>query len=202
MDADHLFLHSYRRVFRVERRLYRIEDWRLPLPGGIPLRAIVYFFAAELAVLVLARAPGTGLALAVLPVEWRFGVLPIACAMAGWWISPDGRPAHRFAATWLRARLTRRRRRAGLAVRAEGERLATPERLAIRPGVPGSRALRARVRGPAAIALCEPLLLHSRPRGRGRREQLELRPAGGRRARGEAVEGVVLEEGQTLWVRP
>jgi len=166
---DQLLLRSYRRVFRIERRLYRIEDWRLPLPGGVPLRAVAYFFVAELCVLVLAQLPGAGQALSLLPVEWRYGILPIGCAMAGWWASPDGRPAHRFAVTWLRMQLRHRRRRAGRAVRAEGERL----------------------------ELAEPLVLRSRRGLRGRR--LELRPPG---SRGEPVDHVVLEEDQTLEVRP
>jgi len=199
VEGDQVLLRSYRRVFRVERRLYRIEDWRLPLPGGVPLRALVYFFAAELCVLILAQLPGTGLVLSLLPVEWRYGVVPIACAMAGWWASPDGRAAHRFALTWLRTQLRRRRRRAGRAVRAEGERLGLAERLAIRPGVPGRARVRARVRGPAEIVLAEPLALVSRRGGARRRPALELRPPG---SRGETVDRVVIGQGETVEVRP
>jgi len=195
--GDQLLLRSYRRVFRIERRLYRIEDWRLPLPGGVPLRAVAYFFVAELCVLVLAQLPGTGQALSLLPVEWRYGILPIGCAMAGWWASPDGRPAHRFAVTWLRMQVRRRRRRAGRAVRAEGERLELADGLAVRSSGPGSRLVRARVRGPGRLELAEPLVLRSRRGLRGRR--LELRPPG---SRGEPVDHVVLEEDQTLEVRP
>ena len=47
-----------RRVFRVERRLYRIERWRIPIPGGIPLRAAAYTVATFLLVLIAGRLPG------------------------------------------------------------------------------------------------------------------------------------------------
>lgn len=198
MEGDQVFLRSYRRVFRVERRLHRIEDWRVPLPGGIPLRAVAYFFLAELCVLILAQLPGTGHLLSLLPVEWRYGIVPIRCALAGWWLSPDGRPAHRFALTWAHMQLRRRRRRPGQAVRPEGERIALADRLAVRAGVPGRRLVRARVHGPADIALREPLVLRSRRGLRGRRG-LELRGPG---RRGESVDHVLLGEGKTLEVKP
>jgi hypothetical protein len=194
---DQVFLRSYRRVFRIERRLYRIEDWRLPLPGGVPLRALAYFCVAELCILILAQLPGTGHLLSLLPVEWRYGIVPIGCAMAGWWASPDGRPAHRFAATWLRAQLRRRRRRTGRPVRPEGERLELASDLAVRSSAPGRRLVRARVRGPARLVLSEPLALRSRRSLRGRR--LELRPPS---AQGEIVGRLALEDGETLEMRP
>lgn len=194
---DLVFLRSYRRVFRIERRLYRVEDWRLPLPGGVPLRALAYFCVAEVCVLVLAALPGTGHLLSLLPVEWRYGIVPIGCAMAGWWASPDGRPAHRFAATWLRTQLRRRRCRAGRAVRPEGERLELAYDLPVRSSAPGARLVRARLRGPAQLVLSDPMAVRSRRGLRGRR--LELRPPA---ARGEIIGRLALEEGQTLEVRP
>src|SRR5262249_27722777 len=40
--GDALVITSYRTVFRYERRLYRIDRWRLPAPAGVPLRSLLY----------------------------------------------------------------------------------------------------------------------------------------------------------------
>ena len=44
--ADSLIIRSYRRVFEVDRRIYRVDRWALPVPGGVPLRGVGYFAAA------------------------------------------------------------------------------------------------------------------------------------------------------------
>ena len=49
--ADRVVIRSYRRVFEVDRRIYRVDRWALPVPGGVPLRAVGYFAATLLAVL-------------------------------------------------------------------------------------------------------------------------------------------------------
>jgi hypothetical protein len=51
--ADSLTIRSYRRVFEVDRRIYRVDRWALPVPGGVPLRGMGYFAAAV--ALVVAR---------------------------------------------------------------------------------------------------------------------------------------------------
>ena len=40
-----MVIRSYRRVFEVDRRIYRVDRWALPVPGGVPLRAVGYFVA-------------------------------------------------------------------------------------------------------------------------------------------------------------
>ena len=45
-------LRGYRRVFRIERRLYKFDRWRIPYPHGVPLRGIGYFLALEFAVVL------------------------------------------------------------------------------------------------------------------------------------------------------
>ena len=57
-------IRSYRRVFEVDRRIYRIDRWALPVPGGVPLRAVGYFVAALLAMIVAGSLPG------VPPLSW------------------------------------------------------------------------------------------------------------------------------------
>ena len=36
--AERVIIRSYRRVFEVDRRIYRVDRWALPVPGGVPLR--------------------------------------------------------------------------------------------------------------------------------------------------------------------
>lgn len=68
-------IRSYQRIFRPERRIYRVEGHTLPVPGGVPLRWLAYAAVAlagvfalssgSIAVPVLAGlgASATGLAL-------------------------------------------------------------------------------------------------------------------------------------------
>ena len=48
-----MVIRSFRRVFEVDRRIYRVDRWPVPVPGGIPLRALGYFLAALLLILLL-----------------------------------------------------------------------------------------------------------------------------------------------------
>jgi TcpE family len=50
-------IQSYQRIFRPERRVYAIDGRRLPVPGGVPLRWLVYAVGALVAVLLLASRP-------------------------------------------------------------------------------------------------------------------------------------------------
>src|SRR3954467_741488 len=105
--ADRVTIRSYRRVFEVDRRIYRVDRWPLPVPGGVPLRAVGYFAA----VLVLMVALG-GL-VSFLSPPLRFVVVPLAVAVLGTQAAPDGRTAHRFAVDRLRFKLRAHRRSAG-----------------------------------------------------------------------------------------
>src|SRR3954466_9316037 len=98
--ADRVMIRSYRRVFEVDRRIYRVDRWALPVPGGVPLRAVGYFLGALLVVLALGRLPG----FADISAPIRFVVLPLGVAVLGTQAAPDGRVAHRFALDWLRLR--------------------------------------------------------------------------------------------------
>lgn len=59
-------VRSYRRIFRVDRRIYQIEGRQLPLPGGVPLRFFIWFAAAEITVIMLRTGalPFTAMAVA------------------------------------------------------------------------------------------------------------------------------------------
>src|SRR5215218_9384706 len=94
-DQQTLQIRSFRVVFDLERRLHKIDRWRIPLPYGVPVRGLVYGFAALLAVLFVARLPLAGDLLNLLPAPLRYAVLPAAVAYALTQLRIDGRPAHR-----------------------------------------------------------------------------------------------------------
>jgi hypothetical protein len=121
---DRLVIRSYRRVFAVDRRLYRVDRWALPVPGGVPLRGLGYFAVALAAVVLLGALPVIGGLLAGLSAPMRYVIVPLAIAMLGTHAAPDGRSAHRFAVAWVRLRLRSRRRCAGRRVPRESERVA------------------------------------------------------------------------------
>src|ERR1700742_5267748 len=113
MAPDRLVIRSYRRVFEVDRRIYRVDRWALPVPGGIPLRAVGYFFATLLAAILLSVFPATSDLIGAITAPLRFVVLPLAVAVLGSQAAPDGRAAHRFASDWVAFKLRARRRSAG-----------------------------------------------------------------------------------------
>ena len=64
MSDNKITLRSYRLAFELERRLHRIDRFRIPVPYGIPLAALAY--AVALAALFVARRQKPQLALALL----------------------------------------------------------------------------------------------------------------------------------------
>ncbi len=66
-------IRSYRAVFDLERRIYRVDRLRLN-PGGVPVRGVVYFLALLATVLVVGRMPGLKTVMGALPwyrSTWR-----------------------------------------------------------------------------------------------------------------------------------
>src|SRR3954449_7658854 len=104
-----MVIRSYRRVFEVDRRIYRVDRWALPVPGGVPLRAVGYFAAALITVIAAGALPGVGELVSGVSAPLRFVVVPLAVAVLGSQAAPDGRAAHRFVWDWLRLRLGGRR---------------------------------------------------------------------------------------------
>src|SRR3954449_131986 len=82
-----MVIRSYRRVFEVDRRIYRVDRWALPVPGGVPLRAVGYFAATLLVMIGAGTLPAFG---AISP-PLRFVVIPLAVAVLGTQAAPDGR---------------------------------------------------------------------------------------------------------------
>jgi hypothetical protein len=94
-------IRSYRAVFELERRIYRVDRLRLN-PGGVPVRGVVYCFAI-LACLALAGAlPLVGTAVRALPWYVREVLLPAGLAALLTMIRVEGRPFHLAAAAVLR----------------------------------------------------------------------------------------------------
>ena len=190
--GERLIIRSYRRVFQVDRRIYRVDRWALPVPGGVPLRGVGYFAATLLLVVVCGSLPGVGALVGALSPPLRYVVLPLAVAVAGTQAAPDGRSAHRFAWDWLRFCVRARRRCAGRMVPLQGEPVPWDEGLGVCWDGHGAALHRARVRGPARVTFGVPVQIQFR---RGR---LVARPGSGEAAR----QTVVLGGREVLEVRP
>src|SRR3954449_10907938 len=157
--ADRVIIRSYRRVFEVDRRIYRVDRWALPVPGGVPLRAVGYFAAAVLAVVILGSLPLTSELVGMLSAPLRYVVLPLAVAVLGTQAAPDGRTAHRFALDWVRFRWRAHRRSAGRVVALEDEPVRWDGDLAVRADADAPRLQRGRVKGPARVTFNVPVSL-------------------------------------------
>ena len=94
MDEDAFVIRSFRSVFELERRIHKIDRYRIPLPYGLPLRSLGFGVACLLAVLALGAAPIIGPALDRLPPPVRLVLLPVFAAYALGRIRIDGRPLH------------------------------------------------------------------------------------------------------------
>jgi hypothetical protein len=86
-------VRSYRRVFDLERRIYRVDHLRLN-PSGVPLRGVVYFLALAAATSLTARLPGAGAIVGALPWYVRDLALPGVLAALLAVVQIDGRPFH------------------------------------------------------------------------------------------------------------
>ena len=98
-------IRSYRLAFALERRIFRIERYRLPLPYGLPLRGLAYAALAFGRGLVAGRVTGLGARVSAGPWPVRYLVLPAGAAQLLLGVSVDGRPAHQAAGAWISLRL-------------------------------------------------------------------------------------------------
>ena len=94
-------IRSYRSVFDLERRIYRIDRLRLN-PGGLPVRSLVYLIVIGLAALAASSLPFVGSLFGAVP--WYLRDVAIACASAAALgaVRPDGRTFHVAAQARLR----------------------------------------------------------------------------------------------------
>jgi hypothetical protein len=142
-------IRSYRRVFDLERRIYRVDRLRLN-PGGVPVRGVVYFLALLSTVLVAARLPLVGIVANALPWYLRDLALPGASATVLSVIRVEGRSFHLAAHALVRYRVGPRRlagvRRCG----GEGA-IWRPDSIVQLPDGSDGRMRRLRYKGPGAV---------------------------------------------------
>ena len=181
-------IRSYRLAFALERRIFRIERYRLPLPYGLPLRGLAYAALALVLVLACERVAGVGVLVAAVPWPVRYLVIPAGAAQLLLGVRVDGRPAHQALVAWAGVQLAvvRRAGQSGR-LRLEDVVLAPDER------DPAFRA--AVVAGPGVVILRRPARLQARRAGR----ELRVRPERGRSAR-QGVR-VKLKRGQRMRVQ-
>lgn len=142
-------IRSYRRVFDLERRIYRVDRVRLN-PGGVPVRGLLYFLVALALSLLTARLPLLGGAVALLPWYLRGLALPVAVAVVMGLIRIDGRPFHLAAIALLRFSVgPRRMARASRA--APLGHIWAPDEVVMLPDGSDHRVRRMRYVGPGAL---------------------------------------------------
>jgi hypothetical protein len=191
-DADRLTIRSFRVVFDLERRLHKIDRWRIPVPYGVPLRGIAYGVCALLAIAIASRLPLAGVPLRAIPPPLRLVVLPAGVAYLITRLRVDGRPAHRAVAAMARSLAEPRRVSGFRATEADGTETSLGE-VALVPDERSASYRRARIEGPGMVLLRFP----ARTRARGKTltvEQTSRRPM----VRGTQV---TLRPGQRLELR-
>lgn len=162
LDEDTIQIRSYRVCFDLERRIHKIDRWRVPLPYGVPVRGLAYAGVTLLAVAILSSFPAIGQLLGLLHPGLRFIALPIGAAtMLTRW-SVDGRQAHRVGMAWLRHQLQPARiaafRRSAVADAF------TLDEVTVAGDDRSSRLRPATVRGPARVIFRNPVRTTSRGR--------------------------------------
>lgn len=198
MDASPKVIRSYRVVFRRRWRIFRIQGWRIPLPGGLELRALGYWLAALASIGLLGELPLLGGALTAMPPSLRLLVAPIlaAWALSRWEV--DGRSPHRALAGILEWRL-RPRSLAGLRrCPAEGAPLAPLAPMILAPDLRGPSYPRGWLEGPVRVLLRYPVAVE--PVGGGRGGPSRERAATARRWRVRPAGGEPLQRGCALEV--
>ncbi|MFZ1154974.1 MAG: hypothetical protein WAN93_08730 [Solirubrobacteraceae bacterium] len=142
-------IRSYRSVFDLERRIYRIDRLRLN-PGGVPLRGIVYFIVILAATLLAGALPLIAALMRMLPWYVRDVALPGATAALFTLIKVEGRPFHLAALALLRYGLGPREL-AGVRQRVATDRRWRLDELVVLADGSDSRLRRLRYTGPGAV---------------------------------------------------
>ena len=155
-------VRSFREVFEIERRLFRVDRWRIPLRSGLEVRAIVYAIAVYAALLVARAIPPVAAVHDLLPAPIGWLVLPAGGALALARFRPDGRIPHHAAVSVVRWGLSPKSL-AGL--RAEGgvgrPALSEAEVVVCADWRDGHRPLHGDVVGPATVIARRPARLIS-----------------------------------------
>jgi hypothetical protein len=184
-------IRSYRNVFELERRIYRVDRLRLN-PGGVPLRGIVYFLAILGVALLAGELPLLGKLVRTLPWYARELMAPGVTAALLTLIRVEGRPFH-LAALALVKYATGPRELAGVRPCVAADRCWRPHELVMLADGSDSRLRRLRYTGPGAVLVN---VAHTRTvwrigpmRGMARRPSMTLEGLPGRQppARGQVI---------------
>jgi hypothetical protein len=147
--SDRVEVRSYRTVFELERRLYRLDRFRLN-PAGVPLRGVVYFALAVIGVALARAIPPLAWILDKLPWYLRYLGLPVALAALLTVVRVDGRPFHlALSALWRGPRATPRLN--GLRPCRSADAIWQPPALLVIPDGSDPVLRRYRFRGPGAV---------------------------------------------------
>lgn len=184
-------IRSFHVVFRLQRRLHRIDRWRLPFPNGVPVAAIGHAAGVLALIVALGQLPGLGATIRALPAPVAYVLIPSAAAMALTRLRIDGRPAHRHLLARLMAPLTGRRTAAGRPAPLGTAAVTGDALLAASPATSDYPACE--IPGPAVVELRRPARAHARA------GTLHLRPLPGPPLTRPKV--VRLAAGQRLKVR-
>ena len=153
-STDRVVLRSYRLAFELERRIHRIDRFRIPLPYGLPLEALAYGAALLLGVVALRQVPGAAQVLGLLPLPVQLVFLPGAGAHVLCRTTHDGRRTHEvLSARFLRA--VRPRHLIALEPLPGARDL--EEHWIIVPDERGPRLVTGTVKGSATVTLCVPV---------------------------------------------
>jgi hypothetical protein len=184
-------IRSYRSVFDLERRIYRLDQLRLN-PSGVPIRGIGYCVALVACVIAASAVPVAGALIAFLPWFVRYLALPIGGAALLTVVRVEGRPFHLAGLALVRYALSPRHLK-GLercSAPASGKRWHAPE-LVVLPDGSDSVLRRLRFIGPGAalVAVAHECAVWGTDSGR-RAPRLTLRAMRGQSAlaRGRVVE--------------
>lgn len=156
VESRGIQLRGYRRVFRIERRLFRFDRWRIPYPHGVPLRGIGYFLVLELCVFAASRLPLLGVLIGLWSPAVPYLGLPLAGAFLLMQGRIDGRPPHHVLASLVRWSLSSRCLAGLCSCPREGEEVVPLEAVTVAFDARESFLVRGRIKGPASVTFRYP----------------------------------------------
>jgi hypothetical protein len=187
-------VRSFRSVFALERRIYRIDRLRLN-PSGVPVRGVGYALTLLVAAQVVQALPGLGAIASVVPWPLRDLIAPVALAAALTGLRVDGRAAHHALVAALRFVVSRRHLSGFMPCAAVGT-IWRPGPLVVLPDGSQGELRSLRYRGPGRVLV---RVAHTTRRSAGwRRHQLEIQRADDGAA---GPRGIRMAAGGVLWVR-
>jgi TcpE family len=155
-DHGRVAIRSYRVVFRLERRIFQVDRFRLPFPYGVEMRALGYAFLAYVGVFLVSTLPLMGSLVGLLPVPVHWGLVPLGLTFAMAKVRIDGRPPHKVLGALVRWGVLPKHL-AGLRTCPPAGFTFTPLRvLWMRPDWRAPTYRRALISGPATVTLRYP----------------------------------------------